>query len=35
MGGLSLSAVDTPFHKSDLRLTLKDGFPKCFLFVFL
>ena len=33
MGGLSLSTVDTQLHQSDLRLTLKHGFPKCFLFV--
>ena len=32
MGGLSLSTVDALLHQSDLRLTLKDGFPKCFLF---
>ena len=33
MGGLSLSTVDTLLHQSDLRSTLKDGFPRCFVFV--
>ena len=33
MGGLSLSTVDTLLHQSNLHLTLKDGFPECFLFV--